>query len=156
MVRPGGTYGQEPVEPRGAPPVAVSAPVARLRCPEGAEQLGERLLHLIGRHRHPRLQQRLRRGCVDGALHALLKFLHDSLLHWDDVGEAEEAPGLLRRTVNFDGDLHDAVPVRGAPGDWGPRQRNGKVATWQAFPRPMLAATLANTHQRGPPPKERP
>jgi hypothetical protein len=24
--------------------------------PEGTEQLGERLLHLIGRHRHPRLQ----------------------------------------------------------------------------------------------------
>src|SRR5271163_3075763 len=67
------------------------------------------------------------------------QFLHDRLLHGNDVGEAEEAPGLLRRTVNFDGDLHDAVPVRGAPGDRGPRQRNGKVATWQAFPRPMLA-----------------
>ena len=48
---------------------------------------------------------RLRRGCVDGAQHALLEFLHDSLLNGDDDGEAEEAPGLLRRTVNFDGDL---------------------------------------------------
>ena len=34
--------------------VAVSAPVAGLP-PEGSEQLGERLLHLIGRHWHPRL-----------------------------------------------------------------------------------------------------
>jgi hypothetical protein len=27
----------------------------------------------------------------------------------------------------------------GAPGDRGPKQRNGKVAIWQALPRPMLA-----------------
>jgi hypothetical protein len=27
----------------------------------------------------------------------------------DDDGEAEEAPGLLRRTVNFDGDLQKDV-----------------------------------------------
>jgi hypothetical protein len=35
---------------------AVSAPVAELQSPEATEQLGECLLHLIGRHRHPRLQ----------------------------------------------------------------------------------------------------
>lgn len=52
---------------------------------------------------------RVRRGCVDGAQHALLEFLHDSLLNGDDDGEAEEAPGLLRRTVNFDGDLQKDV-----------------------------------------------
>jgi hypothetical protein len=52
--------------------VAVSAPFTRLRSPEGTEQLGKRLLHLIGRHRHPRLQQPLRGRCVNGAYHVLL------------------------------------------------------------------------------------
>jgi hypothetical protein len=73
--------------------VAVSAPFARLRSSEGTEQLGKRLLHLIGRHRHPRLQQPLRGRCVNGAYQALLEFLHNRLLGMDDVGEAEEAPG---------------------------------------------------------------
>jgi hypothetical protein len=78
-------------KPRGASPVAVSAPFARLRSPEGTEQLGKRLLHLIGRHRKPRLQQRLRGRCVDGACQAPLEFLHNHLLRRDDVGEVEEA-----------------------------------------------------------------
>jgi len=46
--------------------VATSAPFARLDSPEGTEQLGERLLHLIGCHRKPAFSS-TSGVCVDGA-----------------------------------------------------------------------------------------